>query len=94
MAHFFASVTGSNSRQSALGTKSSGISTTVAGWQGAVRVSLRYDAASQTDLCTIWALDWPETPGGSPRIIYDGPVTQAGLTTTLTDTPLCPGKGE
>jgi hypothetical protein len=75
MAHFYGTVQGQRGRASRLGSKQSGLDVTAASWQGAVSVTLR--EVDGVDHATISLIQW--NGAGTRRIIYDGPVSGAGV---------------
>jgi hypothetical protein len=76
MAHFYGTVSGkARSQASRLGSKSSGLRTVAASWQGAVAVDL-YERDG-LDCAQITLIPWHGH--GTTRVIYDGPVSGAPI---------------
>ena len=73
MAHFRATIQGSRGEASRLGTRSSGLQTVAASWQGAVRVELY--ACGDRDLARVSLT--PHRGAGVERLLFDGPVDGA-----------------
>ena len=76
MAHFYGTLKGARGEASRLGTKSSGLRTVAASWQGAVDVWL-YEKDGR-DYASISLMPW--RGAGKDVAIYDGPVDGADLT--------------
>jgi hypothetical protein len=72
MAHFYGTAEGSRREASRLGTKSSGLRTVAASWQGAIEVGLHHDEASGLDRATVRMVPWKGT--GRSQLLYEGPV--------------------
>ena len=53
MAHFYAEIQGSRGEATRLGTKSSGITAHVRGWDTGVRVTICYDPETDTDVIEV-----------------------------------------
>lgn len=79
MAHFYGSIRGQRGEASRLGGKSSGLTTYAASWQGAVRVSLYYNSATDTDMVDVY-LTKHTNGAGTERVLYSGPVSGAPYT--------------
>ena len=73
MAHFYGALKGNRGETSRLGSHSSGLVTTAASWQGAVRVILY--AQDGIDRAHVWHVPWHGQ--GTTRTLYDGPVSGA-----------------
>lgn len=58
MAHFFGEVEGNKGRASRLGSASSGIRTTAASWDGAVRVQITYNPATGKNEFVVAQTSW------------------------------------
>ena len=80
MAHFYAEARG-RSRTTAhrLGTRTSGVETIAASWQGCVRVELRHDEATGLDVATVTLSRW--RGAGVEQVLYAGPVGGLELAT-------------
>jgi hypothetical protein len=60
MAHFYGTVSGcAKTTATRRGHKTSGLQTTVASWQGAIRVSIWHDHEAGRDCYRVWLIDWP-----------------------------------
>jgi hypothetical protein len=76
MAHFYGIVSGrGRTTASRVGRKATGLQTTAASWQGAVKVSL-YERAG-VDHALVELTPW--RGAGVTRVLYDGPVAGDGL---------------
>ena len=73
MARFYGSLCGSRGEASRLGTKSSGLRTVAASWNGAVEVQL-YERDG-VDYARVALMPWHGH--GAQRELYDGPVSGA-----------------
>lgn len=72
MAHFIGIIQGQRGEASRLGTKSSGMDTTAASWQGSVRVYLYHDDQSSRDMVRVSLQPWHGS--GVVQMLYEGPV--------------------
>jgi len=72
MAHFYGVLQGSRGEATRLGTKASGVHTTAASWEGAVKVDLWYDEDDGVDRCTVWLVPWHGH--GTEKLVYSGRV--------------------
>ena len=72
MAHFYGTLQGQRGQASRLGSKSSGLDTTAASWQGSVRVYLRYDEKLDADTVLVSLEPWHGC--GISKVLYDGPI--------------------
>ena len=63
MAHFYGQLQGSRGEVTRLGSKNSGIETTVASWEGALRVELWHDPEEGTDLFLVRQIQWQNGAG-------------------------------
>lgn len=79
MAHFYGNIQGARGPASRLGTKTSGLETVAASWNGAVSVEL-YEEHGR-DLCRIWLRPWHGH--GVRKLIYHGPVGEYAPLQTL-----------
>jgi hypothetical protein len=70
MAHFYGTLKGSRGEATRCGTKSSGMDTVAASWQGAVKVYL-YEKDG-TDMARVELAPWHGA--GTRKVIYEGPV--------------------
>jgi len=70
MAHFYGMLKGSRGRATRCGTRTSGMDTTAASWDGAVSVSL-YERDGR-DYARVALTPWHGR--GTSRVLYDGPV--------------------
>ena len=75
MAQFRAEIQGNRGEASRLGTKSSGITTTTASWQGAVKVQLWYDEKHDRDMYMVQLIPWHGK--GTSQVIVSGMVGEA-----------------
>jgi hypothetical protein len=57
MAHFYASIQGNRGEATRCGSKTSGLTSTVSGWDIGVEVTLEYDANLGTDIVHIYATE-------------------------------------
>jgi hypothetical protein len=71
MAHFYGTLKGSRGEASRLGTKSSGLTTIAASWNGAVKTEL-YEKGGR-DFARVSLIPW--NGEGINSIIYEGPVS-------------------
>ena len=71
MAHFLGTVQGNRGEASRLGSKTSGLVTVAASWQGSVRTYL-YERDGIDWVCVSLQ---PWHGKGSSRVLYDGPVS-------------------
>jgi hypothetical protein len=66
MAHFFGTVSGcAKTPATRRGHKATGLQTTAASWQGAIRVSIWHDHEARRNCYRVWLIDWPN---GGERI--------------------------
>ncbi len=72
MAHFLGKVKGARSEVSRLGHKGTGLETTAASWQGAVKVTLHHCETDGEDWATIRLIPWHGS--GIEKCVYNGPV--------------------
>lgn len=72
MGHFFGSVEGSRGETHRLGTRASGLSTTAAGWGGAISVEITHDEKTDKDLFLVRQHTWRGE--GVSEIIAEGVV--------------------
>lgn len=72
MSHFYGTLQGNRGEATRCGSKSSGVVTYAASWQGAVRVQLYYDEATGKDMASVELVPWRGV--GAYQTIYDGPV--------------------
>jgi hypothetical protein len=70
MAHFYGTLQGHRGQASRLGTAKSGIGTTTASWQGAVKVELYQNG--DVDIARVVLIPW--NGAGITRVLYEGPV--------------------
>jgi hypothetical protein len=70
VAHFYGTARGNRSTATRCGTKTSGMETYAASWQGAVRTILY--TRDGVDYAHVKLTDWYGT--GTNRTLYDGPV--------------------
>ena len=75
MAHFYGILQGSRGRATRCGTRTSGMETTAASWNGAVSVSL-YERDGM-DFARVELTPWHGR--GTSRVLYDGLVNGATL---------------
>ena len=71
MSHFYGVLEGSRGQATRCGTKSSGVNVTVAGWRGAVRVQIRYNANKDRDEYRVYLEPW-QGSGGDSRLLAAG----------------------
>lgn len=76
MAHFYGTIRGQRGEASRLGSKASGLAVYAASWQGAVRVTLYYNSATDTDMVDVY-LTTHKNGAGIERLLYSGPVSGA-----------------
>lgn len=72
MAHFYGTLQGSRGEATRLGTKNSGVDTTAASWNGAVRTSLFH--RDGRDCVRVALIKWQGK--GVSHVIYEGPVDE------------------
>lgn len=73
MSHFYGIVEGNaKTRATRRGSRNSGLKVTAASWDGAVEVSLRFDAQENRNYARISLIPWDSH--GVTRVIYHGPV--------------------
>jgi len=72
MSHFYGSIKGSRGEATRCGTKTSGLMTYTASWEGAIQVFLYYDDESGEDWVRVAMCPW--RGAGTTRTIYSGPV--------------------
>ncbi len=77
MAHFRGTVQGMRGKASRLGGSKSGLETSAASWEGAVRVYLWYDAKAKMDMALVELQ--PHGGQGTSRTLYRGPVSGAPM---------------
>ena len=58
MAHFYSTTTGRAGTATRCGTKSSGLTTTAAGWTGAINVYLSHDEKTGKDMYHVHQIPW------------------------------------
>jgi hypothetical protein len=73
MAQFYASIQGNRGEATRLGTKSSGMMTVAASWQGAVKTYLWYNEEKECDWAEVTLMPWHGQ--GTHRLLYCGPVS-------------------
>ena len=69
MAHYYAKIQGARGPASRLGSKQSGINATIAGWAGAVIVTIEHTLGG-LDRVTITLADWPSR--NTDRLLFSG----------------------
>ena len=75
MAHFYVTAQGGKGETSRCGTKQSGIRSTIASWEGAVKVEVWHDVERNEDWVSVWLCAW-HGAGAVPAItLYDGPIS-------------------
>jgi hypothetical protein len=57
-----------------MGTKSSGLVSYTASWEGAVRVSVDYDKRTGRDVALVELVPW-QNGAGTNRLLYSGPIS-------------------
>ena len=77
MAHFYGTIRGQRGEASRLGGKASGLTTYAASWQGAVRVELYYNSATDTDMVDVYLTQHRGRGAYPDRLLYSGPVSGA-----------------
>ena len=75
MAQFRGVLQGGRGEVSRLGHKSTGLSATLASWQGAVSVRLWHDSETDTDMAEVTLQPWHGS--GISAVLYRGPVSGA-----------------
>ena len=73
MAHFYGKLQGSRGEATRCGTKSSGVETVAASWQGSVVVRLHHDESRDQDIATVELRPWDGGKGIS-KLLFKGPV--------------------
>jgi len=71
MAHFYGTLQGNSAKASRCGTKSSGMETYCASWQGAVRC-MAYGRSDGVDCVLVEKVRWEGA--GENQVLYDGPI--------------------
>ena len=71
MAHFYGTVQGNRGEGTRLGTTKSGITTHAAGWGGAIRTEVFYDAKTGRDMYRVELIPW-QGSGGVSRVLAEG----------------------
>lgn len=72
MAHFYGSIQGARGEVHRLGTKNSGMSATVASWEGAVQVDADHDKKTGKDYVLVTKKPW--NGAGETKILYQGKI--------------------
>lgn len=73
MAHFYGIVDGSAKTEATrCGTKVSGLSTTAASWQGAIRTRIWHCEETGEDMCEVRMIPWQGA--GETQTLYRGPI--------------------
>ena len=70
MAHFYSTTTGRAGTVTRCGTKDSGLTTTAAGWPGAINVYLSYDEKEDKDIYHVYQIPWKGK--GEQRLLATG----------------------
>ena len=71
MSHFYGTLNGNRGEASRCGTKGSGMITYAAGWEGAIRVMVRYDEANDIDRYSVALTPWHGS-GGETQVLVEG----------------------
>ena len=72
MAQFYVSAKGNRGEVHRLGSKNSGATGVVAGWEGAIETHMWYDEDKGIDMVDVRMMPWKGN--GKNRLIYRGPV--------------------
>lgn len=72
MSHFYGTLKGTRGEATRCGTKTSGLVSHAASWNGAVRTSLYFNDTVQEDWCRVELVPWQAN--GEYRLLYHGPV--------------------
>jgi len=72
MAHFYGTVKGSGGTASRCGSKASSLISMTASYEGAVKVILHYDPATNQDFAHVELVPW--LGSGVNKVLYSGPV--------------------
>jgi hypothetical protein len=75
MSHFYGTLQGGRGQVTHCGTKAGGLVTEAASWDGAVRVALWHDDATDTDMVRVAFVPWRGV--GTTYVLYEGPLTDA-----------------
>ena len=70
MAQFYGELVGSRGTTTRLGHKGSGLRTTAASWEGAVRVNIRHDPETGHDYASVALVPWEGA--GITRTLFEG----------------------
>ena len=77
MAHFYSHIEGkAKTRASRTGTKKSGLSATVASWEGAVRVTAWFNTKDKEDWIEVSLIPWHGAGIERTTSIYRGPISR------------------
>ena len=74
MSHFYGVMQGNRKKVTKCGDRGSGISATVATWDGAITVEIHHNAANNEDMVTIRLREW--LGHGQAGILYSGPLSE------------------
>jgi hypothetical protein len=70
MAQFYANIQGNRGEATRMGTKNSGLSGHIRGWNIGAKVVMSYDEKTGKDVCTIWKTS------GSNHLKYDEKIAE------------------
>ncbi len=70
MAHYYGELVGSRGITTRLGHKGSGLRTTAASWEGAVRVYIHHDSETGHDYASVALVPWEGA--GITRLLFEG----------------------
>lgn len=73
MAKFYGKLQGNRGQATRCGTKSSGITTVAASWEGAVEVNIWHNSKEDRDMVEVCMRTW-EGCCGESKVLYRGPV--------------------
>lgn len=71
MSHFYGTMQGSRGEATRAATKTSGLTTKAAGWQGCIRTEIYFDEATGKDHYRVLLTPW-QNSGGTSRVIAEG----------------------
>jgi hypothetical protein len=72
MSHLYGWMKGSRGEVTRCGSKKSGLSATLAGWQGAIKVQIYYDEDEDEDKFEVYLTGNPKCDSGQRILLADG----------------------
>jgi hypothetical protein len=73
MAHFYGSTQGRAGEATRLGTATTGLTSTAAGWHGAIEVRVDHDSEEKRDYFHVWLIPW-QSSDGEAQLLATGPL--------------------